>query len=240
MSTNLADWVPVPTVSFSRVHKAFVGCLTSFAQAFVSNCESQRSIDKYCTLPPIPRLSLRSRMSRSASSSGLFDGSSFTRRRCWFAVRQSHAVQHYSQVFWVAHVCNTRSRLRCSPKIPDRVVVDTHRDTAQRVTVSQNEQSGQLLSLSLPLPCSRVRCRNAVWTHRFPCKLSDRLRENFVLGAPFLSLMPSLAYNQYPSRQLPEMFPDRHRLYHLRLGLRDFITAKSIAMGLSSRSNGRV
>ena len=31
----------------------------------------------------------------------VLDGSSCTRRRCWFAIHQSHVVQHHSQVFWV-------------------------------------------------------------------------------------------------------------------------------------------
>ena len=64
------DWVPAKYSSnrFSRVHEAFVGCFISFAPAFVSNCTSQRSEDKFCRLPRIPRLGLHSSMSRSASS----------------------------------------------------------------------------------------------------------------------------------------------------------------------------
>ena len=71
MSTTLAEWVPAMCRAnrFSRVREAFVSCFISFAQAFVSNCTSQRSVDKYCKLPAIPRYSLHSCMTRTTLSS---------------------------------------------------------------------------------------------------------------------------------------------------------------------------
>ena len=49
--------------------------------------------------------------------------------------------------------------------------------------------------------------------------------------------MLSLACNQYSSRQSPGTSPDRHRLYHRRLGPFS-LRILCIGLGLSSRSNG--
>ena len=95
-SATLADCAPAKYRAnrFIRVHEAFVGCFISFAQASVSNCSSQRLIDCQAPNNSTEESAL---LSRSTSSSGfMFDGCA--RRRCWFAIRQFHAVQHCSQV----------------------------------------------------------------------------------------------------------------------------------------------
>ena len=58
----------------------------------------------------------------------LLDGSSYTPRWRWLAIRQLHAVHHYPQVFGssttsVLSLYNIRSRLRCSYLVPTSFTV---------------------------------------------------------------------------------------------------------------------
>ena len=171
MSTTLADQVPAKYRAnrFSRVHGAFVGGFTSFAQTFVSNCTSQRSIDKCGRLVGSAFLHVQV----SIIAMHLFDGSSSGRRWCRFAIGQRHAVQHYSRVFWVGHdfspvLCNSRSRSRRSYLTPTSCSVQI----LKRIFCERLVWTRSSASLG-PVPCRSYTCTSVKHTAHNPQRIVE-------------------------------------------------------------------
>ena len=121
VSTMLADWVPPCTeLTVSAVSMKLLSVASSplslHSSRTARHCGQQT---KYHKLPIFQRWSPHSCMAQmSIIVRFLTDGSSYTRCWRWLALRGPHAVQHYPQVFCVAHdlspvIVQHSSRSRC-------------------------------------------------------------------------------------------------------------------------------